>query len=194
MTALGFEPPSNTVCAKFLISFQWDHTNTHEHGLCLVQTAHRKPHPLELLLALNNWAADSAQNILLHQKGHRIPREEAVHPMQQHQVPWATSSRLQALKARLCRPALQEQFALESRILCQITCKLMDNFPTSTLPGAYKLETAICCELEWNAVFQEWSKVLQKMFLTYNAVRTVYINLPSAPVFPLEILLLENLS
>lgn len=69
----------------------------------------------------------------------------------------------------------------------------MDNFPTSLLSGAYKLETAICCEVEWNAVFQEWSKVLQKMFITYNAVRTVYINLLSVLIFLLEIQLVENL-
>lgn len=90
-------------------------------------------------------------------KATEIARKEALHPMRQHQAPWATSSRLRA-KSGSHRPALQEQFALESRILCQITCKLMDNFPTSILPGAYKLETAICCELEWNAVFQSSSE------------------------------------
>lgn len=41
----------------------WDHTNTHEYGLCLVQTAHRKSHPLELWPAPNSWGADSAQSI-----------------------------------------------------------------------------------------------------------------------------------
>lgn len=99
--------------------------------------------------------------------------------------------------SRLPKPDSQTKparaVASESRILYPIMCKLMDNFPISILSGTYKLETAICCEVECNAVFQEWSKVLQKMFLTHNAVRIVYINLLSAPVLPSEIQLVENL-
>lgn len=56
------------------------------------QTVPKKSQPLELLLALGSWVADSAQNTLFYMGEPWKSSTEGLHRMQQHQVHCDTSS------------------------------------------------------------------------------------------------------